>query len=294
MTGFLDGVAGRTTPSAVYNAMQALTTDSCLDLAPSIKCDAEGNVITFDAGGKGLSGVLNDEFASFPKLETLSIASNNLTGTLPSSVFESGEITSISVSYNRFSGSIPCPSHTDPKLISIYISGNDFTGDLPGCLFTAAPKLQALSMSYLSLDNAVFPPEIKTIGGTFVNLFAEHAGLSGPLPVEFGCLKKVIFMHLGRNDITAFPQEAIDGMLQLYSIDLSYNQMSGTIPTFNVSTELRRIYLEHNFFTGTVTDQFTEFAAKQDSGALSAVHLEYNALTQQTGNSACNPWGTRF
>ena len=55
----------------------------------------------------------------------------------------------------------------------------------------------------------------------------------------------------------------------LYSLDLSYNQLSGTIPTFNVSTELRRIYLEHNFFTGTVTDQFTEFAAKQDSGALS-------------------------
>ena len=60
MTGFLDGVAGRTTPSAVYNAIDSLTTDSCLDLAPSIKCDAEGNVITFDAGGKGLSGWATD------------------------------------------------------------------------------------------------------------------------------------------------------------------------------------------------------------------------------------------
>ena len=75
-------------------------------------------------------------------------------------------------------------------------------------------------MSYLRLTNALIPATFANVGHTFVNLFAEHSGLTGPLPRELACMRMVIYFHLGRNSITEFPQYAIDRMPTLYSLDL--------------------------------------------------------------------------
>ena len=136
-------------------------------------------------------------------------------------------------------GEIPCPRAEEPRLKSLGLSRNFFTGDLKPCLFTKAKRLQYMNIGYLALDNAAIPPEISEVGSEFVNFFAEHSGLAGPLPVQIGCLTKVIYFHLGRNEITTLPQEGLDGMSALYSLDVSYNKLSGPVPSFDANTELR-------------------------------------------------------
>lgn len=118
----------------------------------------------------------------------------------------SGELEELAVTKNMFTGDIPCPSHNEPMLKSLYLARNAFSGELPTCLFTSLPRLQSLDISYLQLSNAHIPFEFANIGHSFVNLFAEHAGLTGPLPASLACMRNVIYFHLGRNDITEIPQ----------------------------------------------------------------------------------------
>ena len=268
----------------VYDKVNSWGTNDCLKMSPWVACDIDGNVIELQLSSSGLSGGLPSSFKDLDKLEKIRLSNNNLTGTLPDAIWSSAHLKELMLGGNRFHGDIPCENMKfEESLLMVQLSKNDFTGAFPKCLVdgTKAPKLQSLSMSYVKLDNAMIPPEIKNIGNSLTNVFMSHSGLSGPLPKELKCMKKIVYFSLGRNAITDFPQEAIDEMA-LYSVDLAYNQLSGPIPKFGhgpLHAGLRRIYLEHNRFTGAVTDQFTEFAMKQNQGALSTVHLDYNDLT---------------
>ena len=82
-------------------------------------------------------------------------------------------------------------------------------------------------MDYLNLNNAFIPPEFANVGHTFVNLFVQHSGITGPLPMELSCMKHIVYMHLGGNQITSIPQYALERMTSLYSLDLSYNKLTG-------------------------------------------------------------------
>jgi hypothetical protein len=263
---------------STYDKVMAFTTESCLDM-DYVSCSVSGDVIELRLSSRGLKGALPASFSSFTALKKLYLSYNGFTGTLPPFVWASGALETLAVTKNRFTGTIPCPSHAEPQFKSLYLARNDFTGDLPSCLFTSLPILQSLDISYLKLTNAAIPPAFANIGHSFVNIFAEHAGLAGPLPNELACMKKIIYFHLGRNAITSFPQYAIDRMSALYSIDLSYNELSGPMMHFDNSSELRRIYLEHNHISGDFSSQLTLFAQYQDAGALSAAHLSYNDLS---------------
>ena len=265
-------------PIATYNKVMGFTVSSCLAM-DYVSCDFAGNVVELRLSSRGLAGPLPSSFGNLNEVKRIELSFNKLNGTLPTSVWSSGKLEHLFVSKNRFSGNIPCPSHAEPKFMSLYIGRNDFTGAFPTCLFSTLPRLQSLDMSYLRLTNAFIPATFANVGHTFVNLFAEHSGLTGPLPRELACMRMVIYFHMGRNSITGFPQYAIDRMPTLYSLDLSFNQLSGAMPHFDNNTELRRIYLENNMLTGDFTAQLAQFATYQDAGALSAAHLSNNGLS---------------
>jgi len=260
---------------ATYTKVMGFTTSSCVDMNPSVSCDFDGNVEELALSSKGLQGSLPD-ISAFSKLKSLALSFNKLTGTLPPTIFSSYYLESVYLTKNNFTGPISCPTHSDPALTSFYVARNSFTGDLPECLFSSFPRLQNMDISYLRLNNARIPPSIKNVGGTFVNFFAEHSGLSGALPDELACIKSAGYFHFGRNAITHLPQYALDRMTGLYSLDMSYNMLSGEMPHFDNTTELRRLYLEHNLFSGDFGTQLTKFAEMQESGALSAAHLNAN------------------
>ena len=238
----------------VYDKVMNWGTSDCLKMSPWVACDIDGNVLELQLSSSGLSGGLPSSFKDLDKLEKIRLSNNNLTGTLPASIWSSAHLKELMLGRNRFHGEIPCDDMKfEESLLMVQLSKNDFTGAFPKCLVdgTKAPKLQSLYMDYVKLDNAMIPPEIKNIGNSLTNVFMSHSGLSGPLPVELKCMKKIVYFSLGRNAITDFPQEAIDEMA-LYSVDLAYNQLNGTIDSLAELPALTFLRIYDNKFTGSI------------------------------------------
>mmetsp|Transcript_37065 Transcript_37065/g.71101 ORF Transcript_37065/g.71101 Transcript_37065/m.71101 type:complete len:544 (-) Transcript_37065:1233-2864(-) len=235
---------------------------SCADI-PDITCDADGYVRTLSLSERGLRGALPESFAALSRLQRLYMSGNQLTGTLPASIMASGLLIDLQVSHNFLTGPIPCPTHPQNSLETLMVAQNFFSGSLPSCLFTDAPHLKQLNLNYNNLDSEI-PPEIK-YATNLVTLSADHTGLHGSLPAELGCLRRLSFLHLQRNNLTGtVPQRAMDGLVDIYSLRLSYNKLSGSVPHFDDRhSNLQIIHLDHNKFDGTFGEQLSEFANSQ-------------------------------
>ncbi|EOD36293.1 hypothetical protein EMIHUDRAFT_54755, partial [Emiliania huxleyi CCMP1516] len=213
-----------------------------------VTCDHNGNVVELDLNGLALRGELPSSIADLTSLERLAISNNQLSGQLPPAIFSSPVLKRLDVTHNHFSGPIPCPADDSP-LRQLDLSQNEFAVGLPGCLFVAAPRLERLAINYLSL-NSELPAEIKE-ATALKELLADHAGLTGRLPGEMHCLKRLTRLSLERNHLSGpFPQWAVDGMSSLRELRLSFNGFSGPLPTFPASLPLERVYLDHNRFSG--------------------------------------------
>jgi len=250
----------------------------CSDI-PDIECDQDGYVVALRLSERGLRGHLPASFASMNRLQEVYLNRNQLMGEFPQSLFASNQLKDLQISHNFFAGTIPCPTHPEPNLEVLLLAQNSFTGTLPTCLFTDAPYLQQLNVNYNKLDSKI-PPEIK-YATNLVTLSADHTGLHGSLPVELECMNRLSFLHLQRNNLTGtVPQRVVDGLVDMYSLRLSFNELSGTVPHFDTRhSSLQILYLDHNQFDGNFGEQLSEFAnAQRAVGVVSEVMLGHNNL----------------
>ena len=248
----------------------------CQQLA-GVTCDHNGNVVELDLNGLALRGELPSSIADLTSLERLAISNNQLSGQLPPAIFSSPVLKRLDVTHNHFSGPIPCPADDSP-LRQLDLSQNEFAVGLPGCLFVAAPRLERLAINYLSL-NSELPAEIKE-ATALKELLADHAGLTGRLPGEMHCLKRLTRLSLERNHLSGpFPQWAVDGMSSLRELRLSFNGFSGPLPTFPASLPLERVYLDHNRFSGAFGPQIRGFAQHLSQEFFASLNLDHNELS---------------
>ena len=164
-------------------------------------------------------------------------------------------------------------------LTSISLERNSFTGTLPDCLFTDAPYLQTLDVSYLDLDTTI-PDAIKE-ATELLSLTMRHAGIVGNLPQALKCNSKLQWASLERNKMSGtVPSDVVGGMSALYELGLSYNRFSGPIPTIpNTSTAFRHLYLDHNDFSGQFEEQLKGWTQNLDASTSSRLYLDHNDLS---------------
>ncbi|KAF0914533.1 hypothetical protein E2562_029469 [Oryza meyeriana var. granulata] len=155
-----------------------------------------------DLSGNALNGTVPVELLRAPELRVLSLASNGITGGLSEQVGQLRFLRALNLAGNALSGPIPGNLTLLPNLTAVSLANNFFSGALPVGGF---PALQVLDVSS-NLLNGTLPPDFGGAALRYVNLSSNR--LAGTIPPEMA-------WRLPAN----------------VTIDLSYNNLTGAIPT---------------------------------------------------------------
>lgn len=167
-----------------------------------------------------LFGMIPDELFTLTNLERLYLSHNALTGFLPTLIGKLTGLTDLYVFDNNLRGAIPSELGLLGNLEHLSLGQNEFVGTIPRQIGSLA-RLELLS---IEKEEDVAPTGMFAVGG---------GGLTGTLPALDG-LPRIREVYLGHNSFTGtIPNEFLQGVSdksQLMVVDLSYNNLSGSIP----------------------------------------------------------------
>ncbi|KAJ6426203.1 hypothetical protein OIU84_026729 [Salix udensis] len=211
------------------------------------------NLTTLFLSYNMLSGRIPKELGNLLNLNILSLHSNSLTGTLPDSFVNLKSLHRFAVSGNKLSGEIPAFIANFTNLSHLYLMGNDFEGELPPRIFNLS-GLDELTVSDLKNTSFRFP-EIGNL--TSINyLVLRNCSLTGGIPDYIGNnWKSLYYLDLSFNDLSG----SIPQSLQKASLDrlsLTNNKLNGSIPPWILKTD--KADLSYNNFADFIKDDITD------------------------------------
>ncbi|KAL1556872.1 leucine-rich repeat receptor protein kinase HPCA1-like isoform X3 [Salvia divinorum] len=228
-----------------------------------------------DPCGSGWDGITctND------RVESITLASINLSGQLASDIEKLSELQILDLSYNKgITGELPSSIGNLNNLTSLIVVGCGFTGQIP-------PSIGSLQkLVYLSLNLNNFIGEIPASIGNIPNLFwldlADNR-LTGSIPISKGStpglnmLVATKHFHFGGNLLSGdIPPQLFTTELTLKHLLLENNQFTGEIPTtLGLVRTLEVIRLDRNLLSGAVPDNLNNLSSVQ------TLHMENNKLT---------------
>ncbi|KAL4554563.1 hypothetical protein LXL04_037157 [Taraxacum kok-saghyz] len=185
-------------------------------------------------GQNYLTGPLSPSIGNLTRMH-LTFGINALSGQVPRELGLLTDLRSLSINSAGLGGEIPNTFANLVKMETVWASDNNFTGRIPDFIGNWS-QLRSLRISGLSNGNLCFIKDLKSL----IVLSLWDSRISGSIPSDieeyvnltrFACLLSFIFM------------------------DLSYNNLSGTIPRglFNLS-ELSFLFLGNNSLSGTLPD----------------------------------------
>jgi Leucine-rich repeat (LRR) protein len=89
---------------------------------------------------------------------------------------------------------------------------------------------------------------------SLTHLLLQKCGLTGSIPSWIGELTNLEYLGLGNNDFTGFVPSEISDLVRLELLGLEENTLSGNIELFRPLSDLKSLYLEHNYISGTISD----------------------------------------
>ncbi|XP_027353067.1 receptor-like protein 32 [Abrus precatorius] len=218
-----------------------------------------------------LSSQVPETFAQFPNLTTLYLSSCGLTGVFPEKIFEVATLSDIDISFNYdLDGSFPkFPLHG--SLRSLVVRSTYFSGAIPASI----SNLKQLSILDLSncLFNGTLPGSMSRLSElTYVDLSSNY--FTGPIP-SLNMSKNLFHLALSHNDLTgSIASLGLEGLRKLVQIDLQYNLLNGSIPSYLFTLPLlRSIRLSTNNFGGHL-DEYSNIS----SSMLGILDLSSNNL----------------
>ncbi|KAM7498585.1 hypothetical protein LguiA_022999 [Lonicera macranthoides] len=249
-----------------------------------------------------LNGTLPPQWASLP-LVNISLVGNRLTGPIPK---EFGNITTLSylvLEYNQLSGFVPPELGNLSRIISMQLSSNNFTGELPSTL----AKLTTLKDFRIGDSHFTGKiPEFIVKWENLEKLVIQASGFDGPIPLGIARLtklsdlkitdlggteatfppldnvKNLVFLILRSCNIIGPLPDFLGEMTKLKILDLSFNKLSGEIPSsfVGLSSTTDYISLSGNLLAGPMPEWMQREGKEID--------LSYNNLTSgSSGVSSC-------
>jgi len=240
-----------------------------------------------------LEGQIPVELGKLKKLQVLHINDNRLSGHVPSSLRNCKMLEILDVSGNNLSGKVPDWIADLSRLRILVLRSNHLQGEIP-IQIGYLQKLQLLDLAMNNLSGSIalylsnlstltnesftrsgstelrygnyYKEEIhmvvkghewayKYILSTLTSLDLSANNLSGPIPVDMGCLKGLLSLNLSHNHLTGEIPQELGEMENLEALDISCNQLVGRIPeTFADLDFLGYLDLSNNSLSGRIPD----------------------------------------
>ena len=236
------------------------------------------NLKNLDLSGNAFEGTLPSSIGNMSLLERLDLSLNNFSGVVQQELFAGClKLMALKLSYNNFQGNLLSTQLNLTRLMLLELNDNRFFGTLSNLLYehTSLQYLDA-SNNYLSGTIPRWICSEATYGTTLIlrnNLFRghfqceektpefldlSHNFLSGSLPSWSGT-SSLKHVHLEWNLFSgSIPEEFFNLAMEssLLTIDISYNNLSGTIPhALGTVSSLRILLLKGNSLSGYIPTQ---------------------------------------
>ncbi|XP_028556889.1 probable LRR receptor-like serine/threonine-protein kinase At1g56140 [Dendrobium catenatum] len=202
------------------------------------------NLQQWDMTSSGLSGELPTSLSNLTAMQTLMMSDNNFTGKLPDFIGTWSNLQVLRIQGNSISGPIPSSFFSLFKLNDLRI----------GDLINRCSSLEFLgimtNLNTLILRNAKICASLQSIFDfasytSLVTLDLSFNNITGNIPLSLLSLSSLNLLFLGNNSITGTLPETKS--LTLRNIDLSYNQLSGSLPYWVNEPNLALNLVANNF-----------------------------------------------
>ncbi|KAL5975126.1 Brassinosteroid LRR receptor kinase [Asimina triloba] len=242
-----------------------------------VSCKDSDRISAVDLSGVDLGAdflPVASHILTLESLDSLSLASSNLSGTLlsaPPGFACSKLLSDLDVSRNSLSGSVSDLSslRSCSALKSLNLSRNGFT--FSGSSGGVPMPLQSMDFSYNKISSPNVLPWILSDCSDLRVLDLKGNKVSGMIPV-FGCAR-LEHLDLSANNFSGAIDSQLAGLEQLQFLNLSDNKFWGKIPSFATGS-LQQAALAMNRFTGEIPQQLLRGAC----GTLVELDLSSNAL----------------
>ncbi|CAA2980479.1 systemin receptor SR160 [Olea europaea subsp. europaea] len=202
------------------------------------------------SGQNVVSWLLSNELA---ELQYLSLKGNKLAGSLPELNFKN--LMYLDLSTNNFSSNFPRIGDCS-KLQHLDLSSNKFFGDVGDSLSSCG------ALSFLNLTNNKLTGTVpKLPSGSMQYLYLQENGFQGFFPPFLSDLcSTIVELDLSFNNLTGTVPESLGTCSALVLLDISNNNFSGELPidTLLKLSNLKGLMLSSNNFIGALPDSFSK------------------------------------
>ncbi|KAJ1413969.1 Leucine-rich repeat [Sesbania bispinosa] len=174
-------------------------------------------------------------------LTHLDLSSNDLHH-IPNDFASMTSLQYLHLSYNELEGSIPNSIQNLCQLKELWLVGNKFWGQLSDHI----QQWRCAENGLTSLD------------------LSDNPFSKGPLP-DFSWFSSLEILSLRNTNIAGSLPQSFGHLPYLSYLDLSFNQLSGTLPLFKVTelAALQRLYLSHNQLNGSLPQIIGQLSSLQ-------------------------------
>ncbi|CAH9133049.1 unnamed protein product [Cuscuta epithymum] len=229
-------------------------------------------------GDNLLDGVISEHhFVTLSKLEDLDLSSNNFTFNVTSTWLPPFRLSFINLQSCNLGPEFPNWLRTQVNYIQLDISNNGISDSIPSWFWNTTTEFVSINASHNAIKGRIVSSAQVSPGfRTTVLLDLSFNELEGPIPQSFFNMTAMYLSHNNFTELNSLcdikgPKAAI----ALHHLDISINQLSGTLPDcWSSLSSLVVLNLANNHnLSGSLPTSIGSMAS------LWALHLDFNSFT---------------